>query len=170
MRLMDERQTWLSVCCCQAFAASAACDRQTLTSASVARTPARLMPLLYSPSSSVSRQTWRQRLSLPWPASVECFSSRNTLMTSPLLPTFSVKENRHFISSKTPESRLASSAGGREDHKPLSTPQTPSPLQMCQHQQVITILCTCVSIFIIIFKGFLVSSLGPTCNALHEFT
>jgi hypothetical protein len=38
---------------------------------------------------------------------------------------------------------------------------------MCQHQQVITTLCTCVSIFIIIFEGFPVSSLGPTCNALH---
>jgi hypothetical protein len=37
---------------------------------------------------------------------------------------------------------------------------------MCQHQQVITTLYTCVSIFIIIFEGFPVSSLGPTVTPL----
>jgi hypothetical protein len=55
-------------------------------------------------------------------------------------------KNSHFNSSKTHESRLASSAKGREEPKPLSTAQTPPPSQMCQHQQVITTLCTCVSI------------------------
>jgi hypothetical protein len=80
------------------------------------------------------------------------------------------KGNWSFQVLETPESHLASSVGGREDPKPFSSPQTPSPSQMCQHQQVITTLCMCVSIFIIIFKGFPVSSLGPTCNALHEFT
>jgi hypothetical protein len=53
---------------------------------------------------------------------------------------------------KTPESHLVSSARGREDPKPLSTAQTPSPSQMCQHQQVFTTLCTYVSIFTIIFS------------------
>jgi hypothetical protein len=35
--------------------------------------------------------------------------------------------------------------------KPLSTPQTPPTLQMCQYQQVFTTLCACVSIFSNIF-------------------
>jgi hypothetical protein len=68
-----------------------------------------------------------QRLSPPRPASIACFSARNTPTTLPLLPTFGAIENKRFISSKTPEFCLASSAGGREDPKPLSTPQTSSP-------------------------------------------
>jgi hypothetical protein len=56
----------------------------------------------------------------------------------------------HF--RKIAESYLASSAGGREGPKPISTAQTSPPLQMCQHQQVFTTLCTRVSIFIIIFS------------------
>jgi hypothetical protein len=39
----------------------------------------------------------------------------------------------------------------REDPKPFSTTQTSPPFQMCQHQQVFTTLCMCVSIFTIIF-------------------
>jgi hypothetical protein len=56
----------------------------------------------------------------------------------------------HF--RKFAESYLASSTGGREGPKPISSAQTLPPLQMCQHQQVFTTLCTCVSIFTIIFS------------------
>jgi hypothetical protein len=44
------------------------------------------------------------RLSLPEPASVAIISVKNDRATSPLLPTFGVKENGHFNSSKMPES------------------------------------------------------------------
>jgi hypothetical protein len=57
-------------------------------------------------------------LSLPELASVTKNLVKNDHATLPLLPTFGVKENGYFNSSKTPESRLASSAGGREDPKP----------------------------------------------------
>jgi hypothetical protein len=52
-------------------------------------------------------------------------------MTLPPILDFGVKENSHFIFLKTPKSHLASSVGGRENPKPLSTAQTPPPSQMC---------------------------------------
>ena len=48
------------------------------------------------------------------PASYECSSARNTPATSPNFPTGAI-ENMHFIFLKSAESRLASSAGGREE-------------------------------------------------------
>jgi hypothetical protein len=88
--------------------------------------------------------------------------------------TSGVVENRHFISPKTPESR-AHTLGGRERGTqtplyPQTTARPTPPLQMCQLHQVYISMCLCVSFFSIIFKGFPVSSLGRTCNALHEFT
>jgi hypothetical protein len=106
-----------------------------------------------------STRRWVQRPTPAKPASITWFSAENSSATSPLLPTSGVKENEHFISTRTPESHLVSSAGGREDPKPLSTAQTPSPSQMCQHQQVFTTLCTCVSIFTIIFLKELATQL-----------
>jgi hypothetical protein len=70
-----------------------------------------------------------------------------------------------------PESCLASSAEGREGPKPISTLQTTArptpPLQKYQHHQVYISMCLCVRFFSITFKGFLVSSLGPTCNVMR---
>jgi hypothetical protein len=82
---------------------------------------------------------WVQRPMPTKPASVAWF--------------FSAIENQHFIFSKTHESHLASSVGGREDPKPLSTLQTPPPSLMCQHHHVYITMCMCVSIFTIIFQG-----------------
>jgi hypothetical protein len=48
--------------------------------------------------------------------------------------------------------RTASGHEKQSFHFPKSATQTSPPLQMCQHQQVFTTLCTCVSIFTIIFS------------------
>jgi hypothetical protein len=58
--------------------------------------------------------------SLQWPS-----------FASVSFPTSGAVENRRFTSPKGAESRLASSAGGREEPKPLSTAQIPPPSQMC---------------------------------------
>jgi len=57
----------------------------------------------------------------------ECFLVRHTPATSKKT-SVGVIENMHFIFLKNTESRLASSAGRREEPKPLSTlqPQPPS--------------------------------------------
>src|ERR687888_1945901 len=85
-------------------------------------------------------------------------------------PKICIRRNRkyafHFPEST--ESRLASSAGGREGPKPISTLQTPPPLQMCQHHQVYISMCLCVSIFTVIFKGFPISSLDSKCFYMHD--
>ena len=41
------------------------------------------------------------------------------------------------------------------------TSPTSSPLQMCQHHQVYTIMCKCVSIFTNIFKGLVTQFTSP---------
>jgi hypothetical protein len=61
---------------------------------------------------------------------------------SPLWPPFpsvsfltsGVVENRHFKSSKTPESRARKLGGRERETQTLSTAQTSTPSQMCQHQ------------------------------------
>jgi hypothetical protein len=52
--------------------------------------------------------------------------------------------------------------------KPLSTTQTPQPSQMCQHQQVFTTLCTCVSIFTIIFSKELATQLATPLDSSND--
>jgi hypothetical protein len=99
----------------------------------------------------LGNRCWVQRRTPVKPAFVAQFSVQTRSAISPLLSSFGAMENRHFNSLKMPESRLTSSVGGRENPKHLSTPQTPLPSQMCQHQQVFTTMCTCVSIFTIIF-------------------
>jgi hypothetical protein len=111
----------------------------------------RLSPPSIQVAPRVRRQAQGQRMSPPWPASVACKTATTTYATLPLLPASGVKKNSHFISLKTPKSRLASSARGREDPKPLSTAQTLSPSLMCQHHHMNIIMCMCVSIFTIIF-------------------
>jgi len=61
------------------------------------------------------------------PASGECFLVRTQLLQ------ISHWHNRKYTLNflKSANSRLASSVGGREEPKPLSTLGTPSPLQMC---------------------------------------
>jgi hypothetical protein len=125
--------------------------------ASVARPPARLsLPSQQRTNEgkpldadvSVCRSRDQRPLSVSHPA------------TLPSFPSFGVMENKHFISMKTPESCLASLAGGREEPKPLSITQTPSPSQMCQHHQVYITMCMCVSIFTNIFPKDLATQLA----------
>ena len=60
-----------------------------------------------------------------------------------------------FLFGKKPSSRRwkvwRSSAGGREEPKPLSTLQLHLFLKVCQHHQVCTNMCKCVSVFTTIF-------------------
>ena len=91
-------------------------------------------------------------------------SQRETL---PRLLQTSHQRNRKYALNflKSAESRLASSAGGREKPTPVSTLGTPPPLKMCQHHQVYTTMCKCVSIFTNIFpKGVSLS----TCHATRS--
>jgi hypothetical protein len=79
---------------------------------------------------------WNNRTHQPCPvtsttASGHCFSVRNTPDLRLHFSASGIVENRHFTSTKSAKSRLASSVGGREEPKPLSTGQTPSPSQMC---------------------------------------
>ena len=91
-------------------------------------------------------------------ASGECFSVRNTPVTSQKFPTGAI-ENMHLIFSKAPNPAELE----REKPTPLSTLETPSPLQMCEHHQVYTTMCMCVSIFTNIFpKGVSLSTFHAT--------
>jgi hypothetical protein len=110
---------------------------------------------------------WHPRLSRAPPASVTRLLARKASATSPLLSTFGVKKIGHFHSSKMPESCLASSAGGKEDPKPLSTAQTQSPSLMCQHHHVYITICMCVSIFTSIFQSVMLALL-PDPNAYAQ--
>jgi hypothetical protein len=60
-------------------------------------------------------------------------------------------ENMHFIFSKSVEFRLASSAGGREEPILSLSFKLHLLLKVCQHYNVYTNKCTCVSIFTNIF-------------------
>ena len=65
-------------------------------------------------------------------------------MTFLKLSSYAIEKNIFYFLKST-ESRLASSTGGREEPKPLSTLQAPPPLQICQHQSA------CVLVFHNIF-------------------
>jgi hypothetical protein len=95
--------------------------RQMLTSASVG-SKAGVCRLYLCENSSFDRSAWSPLFLMSY-SSYEyhfstCFSSWKHRMTTPPNLDIGVKENSRFNSSKIPESRLASSAGGREDPKP----------------------------------------------------
>ena len=99
--------------------------------------------------------------------SVRCYQHQRPVReTLPRLLQNSHRRNRKYTLNflKSAESRLASSTGGREEPTPLSTLGTPPPLQMCQHHQVYTTMCMCVSIFINIFPKELASQLATSLD------
>jgi hypothetical protein len=83
---------------------------------------------------------------------------------SPLWPPFAFVsfltsggvENSRFNSSKTPESRLASSTGEREDPNPLYRSNSNAIAKVLTPPSD-HVMCKCVSIFTIIFQGVISS-------------
>jgi hypothetical protein len=69
------------------------------------------------------------------PASGECFLSEKHSRDFSKFPTGAI-ENMHFIFSKSAESRLASSAGGREEPILSLTFKLHLLLKVCQHHNV----------------------------------
>jgi hypothetical protein len=64
-------------------------------------------------------------------------------MTTPPKLDIGVKENRRFNSSKMPEFHLASSVGGRENHKP----SLPLKLhRLCKGANTTKVLSSCASV------------------------
>jgi hypothetical protein len=122
-----------------------------MTPASDATTPSVRRHFLSRPSLRVSHQMLNPHLMLPGPASDAAERRvRRALLSSKTFHDFASNsrlQRKGKIVISIPQKRLL-------------TAQTPLSSQMCQHQQVFTTLCTCVSIFTIIFLKELATQLA----------